>query len=283
MNKKLSKGLCAGLGVAALLTAAPAAATLVLEGSDATTFHGAQTGGDTYTTQLFSFIRQGSALPVAVLDAGDDIPFAPVGTVFTNDLSGLSTATYSALYIQAIGGCCSQNLAEASLWSAQISAFTAAGGSVVIQDYTGGDWSFVSPLLVTPPVGAVMGYDTGGGGPTCTDAQVFNNEALIRGFTQPPPLGCWEHQAYSMDYFGALGFLSLVDADPSYFGFDNTGKPLGSALLAFGGALGDPGCTNPAGCDNDVPEPAPIALISLALGGLGLVIRRRQYTPNERS
>lgn len=261
-------------GFALTLTfSAVQAKTLVLEGSDATALH----HDSVYTSQLFAFMKETSTLPVLVFGTVNlNGSGAPADTVYTTNLAGLSVSSYSALYIESPGGCCNQNLAGAAAFGAIIGSFYAAGGSVSIQNYQGGDWSFIDPILATPAAGSVKGYNTGGGGPSCTDGEIFNAQGLSKGFTQPGALGCWEHQAYSLAYFEALGFLSLVDSDPAYFGLTPDGKAKGSAFLALGGSLGTGGCTDPTGLTcRSVPEPTPLALLGIGLLGLMVAKRRK--------
>lgn len=262
MFKKLLVGLGTALSLSVGSTAF--AGTVVLEGSDASTYHAGSLGGAEYLTQLFSYLKSDSSFntkPVFVL--GDHMHGAPAGTVDSTTLlplfDGTGAALYSAVYVQSPGGCCSERPVSAADQAA-IAAFVAAGGSVAIQNYTGG----LSGILgFDAPESMIGGYDVpggGAGGPGCFDTQVFLPAALSKGFVQPPPLSCWGHQAYDMSYFGALGFVSLVDSGPE---FAALGSGRWSSFLALGGELG-----------STVPVPGTALLAGLALVGLGLSRRR---------
>jgi PEP-CTERM motif len=256
--KKLASGfLSVGLGLGVAMTSLTSqASTLVLEGSDATGYH----HDATYTSQLFSFMKDGSALPILVFGSVV-LTGAPGDTIYTTDLTGLDSSLYSGIYIQSPGGCCDDNRTGALTFETEIASFVAAGRSLSIQDYQGGDWGTI--LDFNAPSSVIGGYGGGAGGPGCFDTEIFTADALSKGFTQPGSLGCWGHQAYDMAYFGALGFLSLVDSGPE---FAALGSGSWSSFLALGGSLGTP---------TGVPEPSTLFLLGLGLLGFAFPSIRR--------
>lgn len=249
--------------LACLSSVAAHANQIVLEGSDATSFH----HDSLYTSQLFTFMKNGSALPVLVMGTGGVLSGAPAGTVYnsTYSLAGFTLSDYSAIYFQSPGGCCGAPDASPSISAADKAAIGAAealGLNITIENYGGGPtWGAILPAavnaLTADNFGGITSYGTAGG-PGCTDGEVFNANGLSKGFVQPGILSCYEHQGYRTSAFTPLGFISLVDADPAYFGKD------GSALLALGGPLGTP-----------VPEPTTVALLGLGLAGLAASRKRK--------
>ena len=258
MNKFLTLALGSAAALALAVSAPASAGTLVLEGSDATSFH----QDANYTTQLFFYLKGASALPVLVYSSGGTVAIsnAPAGTVYASSLAGLNTASYSAIYIQSPGGCCADDYSgtAADANAANLASFYAAGGSVSIGDYQGNaGWGALLGFagLSTITAADIGGFGGGAGGDTCFDTETFLPSALAAGFTQPGSLGCWGHQSYKMSTFGALGFNNLVES--------NNGLGLGwSSFLALGGVLG-----------GGVPEPATWAMMLVGFGAIGATLR----------
>lgn len=260
-----SKLVCIVLTVCSVGVVNLCANEIGLEGSDATAFH----HDSKYTEQLFTYLQNGSSLPVLILGGVSLSGLNPGQSVLDPgySLSGFNLSNFSAVYIESVGGCCTQaDMKISATDEAAIGAAEAKGLNLSIENYGGGPaWGAILPAAVdalpSSDFGGITDFGTAGG-PTCTDKEVFNSLGLSKGFTQPPVLGCYEHQAYKFSDFKALGFVSLVDADPAFFGTD------GSAFLARGGPLG-------GGGGGATPEPSSVLLLGVGLAALGASLRKR--------
>jgi hypothetical protein len=274
---KLLKISILALLLGAFTVAPTLAGTLALEGSDATALH----HDSTYITQLFGFLKaEGGGLPVFVL--GGVSLGAPAGadTVYGAALPATLLGVHSAVYVESPGGCCDETALSPAVQTT-LRGFLDAGGSVAIQNYQGRNDILTG---FDPPSSKIGGFDIpagggdagGAGGPFCFDTEVFLPDALLKGFTQPPVLGCWAHQAYDLSFFGPLGFVSLVDSGPQ---FDSIGSGDWSSFLVKGGAISIPGCRLGEVCgEPGTPTPgvpAPAALLMLGAGLLGIGLTRR--------
>jgi len=252
--------VCAVLLCASAAQAATAG-FVALEGSDATALH----HDPGYTVNLFNYLQGASALPVLVYNPAGIIDLSAIAAapiVNTTTLTGVDLSLYSAVYIESPSGCCTADNTVLNGFGSAVNAFIAAGGNLAIENYIGGAYDGVVPGGAGTGASNVAGLGTSGGGPGCTDNETTTAEGLAKGFTQPVPVGCWEHQGYANAYWNPLGYISLIAADPAYFGAssDSVATAGGSGLLALGGSLGTP----------TVPEPGTIALMGSGLLAAGL-------------
>lgn len=254
-------GACALAGAIGFSgTASAASGFVALEGSDSTAYH----QDAVYTPQLFSYLQGSSALPVLVLGTVTLLHTGSVATTYATSLSGVTLANYSAIYIEAPGGCCTANNTVLNGFGSAVNSFISAGGNLSIENYIGGGYDGVVFGGAAAPAGSVLGFGTGDGGAGCTDGELVTALGISRGFGQPPVDGCWEHQAYETSYWAPLGYQNLIASDLSSYTFAD-GTHLGSAFMARGGTLG---------AVEGVPEPSTWAMMLLGFGVVGGAMRR---------
>jgi hypothetical protein len=247
--------------------------TVILEGSDAIGLHCTQegvAGACTYEAQTWKALDGSSAKPIAVIGSVPGISSEGSGITIDDfsTVAGAGTLSqYAALYFTAGYGCCTEDdsLITAAGAQSAVTSYLNGGGTIMIENYIGGSaWDFaVGSTGTTADSGTnSAGYGTNDGAFTCTDGETVTATGVTNGFTQPPAIGCWEHQAYSDAYFGGLtsingsGFtLSFFNADPTEIGAGY------SALLSDGVTLSAPPPTG----GSTVPEPSSFALLGTGL------------------
>ncbi len=273
-NFRLAVAAVSVLGISLVGAPAARAGTVILEGSDAIGLHCPEGNAFacTYTAQVWKALDGSSGLPIAVIGDGTVGGITSQGSgitidTFTSVAAAGTLSSYAALYFEAGSGCCTENdsLITAGTATADVTAYLLGGGTVMIENYIGGTaWDFaVGAGGLANTSSNSVGYGTADPAFTCTDGETVTATGLANGFTQPGPLGCWEHQAYRQSFFGGLtsingsGFtLSFFDADPAFPGY--------SGLLSNGVTL----------TGGSAPEPASIALFGIGLLALGVMRRR---------
>jgi hypothetical protein len=265
------------LAAAAVLAVGTLAATpsqagvglLILEGSDAQTFHGLDPYSTNFLNGMATF-SNASSLPIAIFG------YNPIGTPTVGKVSlggvmpSLATmlSSYSGLYLDEGSSCCSEPTLSPGD-AAIVAGFLAAGRSVAIEDYQGG--AQFDAIIGNTGAGAgtanahVAGYGGGLGGlGTCFDGNIVAPGGAAM-FGVPvgsgvPNIGCFGHQAYEKSFFDAFGLTTYIATNP--------GMPSANVVISNGGG----GLIEVV---TGVPEPASMALVGAGLLGLGLVRRRR--------
>ncbi len=286
--KKIRSALAVTAALIGLSVSVPASATglLILEGSDAQTFHRLNPYSTDFLNGLASF-STASSLPIAIVNSSP-VGAPTVGSSFLGSLSSGSTGLptlstmlldYSALYIASPGTCCSESpLSTAD--AATVAGFLSAGRSVAIEDYQGGS-QFDSIVGLT---GALAGTGnshvagSGGGYPglgSCFDGNIVAPGGAAYGLgpvgSAVPNLGCFGHQAYQASFFDPLGFTTYIVTTPP------------GALPGFHVVISNGGG---AGCGlacvvTPAPEPSAFAVYGVGVGSLALIpaigsVRRRR-------
>lgn len=259
------------------------AGTVILEGSDAITFHCAENstaGACTYASQVWKALEGPSSKPIAVIEGSGSIALASYGSGVTIDnfasvAAAGTLSNYAAVYFAGDSldneGPSGDTAILAAGAASTVSAYVSGGGTVMIEDYAGSAaWDSIVGTSggANTHVAGAFGGNPISAGDNCDDGEKVTALGTANGFTQPPAISCWEHQAYDESFFGSLATpfaLSFFDAAPGMVGGATTGW---SGLLSTGPTL--TGAT---------PEPGTLLLLAVGLIGVFVLAGRRSRRP----
>jgi hypothetical protein len=257
---------------AAVLVASPARAAeiglLILEGSDAQTYHDL----NPYSTAFLNGMNSFSSAPTKPLLIVGGAFEAPAGSptipfVVSATIPDLATLldNYAGIYISSPSTCCGERTLAAGD-AADVRAFLENGRSVAIENYHGGAQYDAIIGITGADAGTanshVAGHLGGSGGlGDCFDGNIVAAHGSAYGLgpvgSAIPSIGCFGHQAYEAAFFDKYGLNAYIATNPGLRGFN--------VVISNGGG----------GLDEAVPEPITLSLVGIGLAGLG-VARRRQ-------
>lgn len=241
-------------GVVALATlcafGATQASVIFVSGTDAFSFHDQLT----FINPVLKALQGASSKSVLVIGGNSFSNTSGVSTVnggaILSAADAGSLSSYSAILFQS--PCCSDPAARLNGFQASVDAFVDSGGGIYIEDYQGNAiWDSILNIAVTSVAAKVaVGFPSA----TCIDPGTSTASGIAFGFNPSYTNGCFVHQTYVNSFWTGEGYFAL-----------QTGN--GGQFVTMAKGFADPG---------KVPEPASIALVGLALLGLGAARRARR-------